>query len=327
MKPLTRIRIILFALMIFGAFANFALNEWGLSIITIAELFMALSFLGDNAQVMYQRIKNSERKRWSQVQLILLISFALFNLIMALPMASNNEILGITLLIVWGGIFIMMITEALYDLIKRKANLNCYENFFLAMFCYALYFKNMAWPGAGLILVFSVLLLLPYYLTTTVQFFKANYKSGISLVTILAIGCMATILLGITNLAKTMHWPSSFVSVFFYFGMGLTLLMLLGLIKWKYDFNGERISIVKGLRLFKTKIVLIYFMMFIVISYKYLVAKKIAPDFYSQSLPSVIYKLRELPNFDSHEKIAEYESIIDAYRAFIDHSEQNGFVK
>ena len=327
MKPLTRIRIILFSLMIFGAFANFALNEWGLRIITIAELLMALSFLGDNALVMSQRIKNSERKTWSKVQLFLLAGFALFNLGMILPALSGNEIIGISLLINLSAILLMMITEAIYDLIKRKENRNCYENFFLAMFCYGLYFKNMAWPGASAILIFSVLFLLPYYLTTTIQFFRANYKSGLLLVTILAIGCLATILLGITNLGKTMHWPNSFVSVFFYSGMGLTLPMLLGLLKWKYDFNSERISIFKGLRLFKTQIVLIYFIVFITVSYKYLVVRKIAPDFYSQSLPSVIYKMRESSNFDTHEVITEYEKILDAYHAFVDHSEKNGFVK
>ena len=47
MKPITRIRIILFALMIFGSFANFALNEWGNTLIVWCEVLMALSFLGD----------------------------------------------------------------------------------------------------------------------------------------------------------------------------------------------------------------------------------------------------------------------------------------
>ena len=57
MKPITRIRIVLFALMIFGSFANFALNEWGITLIVWCEILMAASFLGEIIASIIKNIK------------------------------------------------------------------------------------------------------------------------------------------------------------------------------------------------------------------------------------------------------------------------------
>ena len=84
-----------------------------------------------------------------------------------------------------------------------------YENFFLCIIFLALIFRNLSFPGTGVMLVFSVLFLVPYFITTTIKFFKVNYKFGKPLVVILTFGSFATVFLGITYMMKTMHCKAS----------------------------------------------------------------------------------------------------------------------
>jgi hypothetical protein len=322
MTALNRIRIILFALMIFGAFANFALNEWGLDVIKYGELALTISFLAEYGLVLFQRLKNNDRRKLSRVQIILLCGYTIFNLVMIIPPLMGISMIGFALMACWGLIFLIVVGEAIYDLIKRKDNRRSYENFFLAMFFYGLYFKNNMWPGASAVLVFSGLFLLPYYVITTIQFFMRHVKSGKSLVSLLTIGCVSTIFLSLTHLFKTMHWP--FGNQFFYVGFTLTLVMIIGTFKWKYNFNNQSISVIQGLKMFKTHIILVYFMVFVFMVYRYLAIKQVAPDFYSQFYPKAVYQMRE-SGLSSSEDQFKYGELINAYHNFLENSRKNGF--
>jgi hypothetical protein len=324
MKPLTRIRIIIFALMIFGAFANFALNEWGLSIITYCELAITLSFLADIVLELLISIKRKEKIKFSKFQLIITIGFILMNLLFIFLKMEGQAILGMAFFILWGLLLLSIFCESIYDLIKKQDNQNKFEHFFLAMFFYGLYFKNNHFPGANLLLVFGVFFLIPHYVFTTIQFYKTHFRLSKQLVTVLTFGSIATILLGISNLFKTMHWP--FGTIILYIALIPTAVMLFGALKWKFIYNNETINIFKGLRLFKSQIILLFYLNSILIGYKYLVAKKIAPDFKTQALPAVIYKLRE-SGLKTDEQILEHDIIMEVYFEFVDHAKKNGFVK
>jgi hypothetical protein len=308
--------------MIFGAFANFALNEWGLNMIKYCELAMTISFLAEYGLVLYERAKNNDRRSVSRVQLILLCAYSLFNLLMIVPQLMGNSIIGYALLACLVLIVLIVVGEAIYDLIKRKDNKRSYENFFLAMFFYGLYFKNNMWPGASAVLVFSGLFLLPYYIITTIQFFKRHFQSGKSLVALLTVGCVSTIFLSLTHLFKTMHWP--FGNQFFYIGFILTVVMIIGAMKWKYNYNNQSISVIQGLKMFKTHIILIYFMVLVFMGYKYLAIKEIAPDFYSQFYPQAVYKMRDA-GFSTSKDELKYGELVNAYHDFLENSRKNGF--
>jgi len=325
MKVSTRIRIIIFALMIFGAFANFALNEWGLTIITYCELAITFSFISDVLIVYFEKVKKLERIRFSQLQLTLGIVFILLNIVFV-SFSKMPEMMGIFFFLIWGLFALSIVSEAIYDLIKKQDNHNNYEHFVLAMFFYGLYFRNMAFPGAAALMILCVLLLVPYYFTTTIQFFKLNFKSGKTLVAVLAIGSICTIFLGITFLAKTLHWPQGFINIVFYSACFLCLFMLASLIKWNFLFKEEKINIFQGLKLFQNQIILLFYISSLFLGYKYLVAKKIAPDFRSQALPAAIYKIRE-SGITTDEKILEHENLMRAYNNFVEQAKKNGFVK
>ncbi len=325
MKPITRIRIILFALMIFGSFANFALNEWGNTLIVWCEVLMALSFLGDITITLYHRVKTNERKKLSKVMLVLIATMLLSVLSAIFSLFffkfSFAYVFPYTVFIAFFILLLIIIIEALYDFFKKVDSKFIYENVFLFICFMALIFKNASWPFTGQMIIFGVLFLVPYFITTTMKFFKANYKSGKPLVVILTFGSFATVFLGITYMMKTMHWP--FADTFFYIASVITLVMIVGALKWTYVFNGEKINILQGLRLFKTNVILLFFMLFVFTSYKYFNILKLAPDFYSADYPEIVYQLRT----GTSAEWFKASEIKEAYDNFIQKAAENGFIK
>jgi hypothetical protein len=322
MKPITRIRIILFALMIFGSFANFALNEWGITLIIWCEILMAASFLWEVVVSSIVSLRNPLKRKLNLVLLgvfgLLCIIF-LFTLTNIATPQTSEEKLGFFIAFTLLTLLVLIIINALYDFFKKIENQGNYESFFLFILFLALVFKNNSWPGTDIMFIFSILFLVPYFITTTFKFFKENYKSGKALVIVLTIGSIATVLLGLTFLMKTMHWP--FADTFFYIATIVTLIMIGGALKWKYIFNGTKINILQGLRLFKTNIILLFFMLFVFMSYKHFAILKLAPDFYSADYPESYYNYRNINKWDKAIEIR------DAYGNFVQKAEENGFIK
>lgn len=325
MKPITRIRIVLFALMIFGSFANFALNEWGNTLIIWCEILMAASFLWEVVVSSIVSLRNPLKRKLNLVLLgvfgLLCIIF-LFTLTNIATPQTSEEKLGFFIAFTLLTLLVLIIINALYDFFKKYKNQGTYESFFLCMFFIGLFFKNSRFKGSDILLLLGVLLLVPYFITSTIKFFKENYKSGKALVIVLTFGSITTILLGLAYMMKTMHWP--FANFFFYTATAMTLVMIGGAIKWKYVFNGEKINILQGLRLFKTNVILLFFMLFVFTNYKHFVILKLAPDFYSADYPESYYKLRS--SFDREAWNKAYE-IRSAYDNFVQKAEENGFIK
>lgn len=327
MKAITRIRIILFALMVFGAFANFALNDWGNTLIVWCEIFMALSFLWEMTEALYKRFKANDRKKLSMLMLSL-IGIILFSIVtVSLVILLTGSVDGLTDMLVPVAIVsflllvLIIIAEALIDFFKKKEPGILYENVFLFLFFTALVFKNASMPATGAMLVFSILFLVPYFITSTVKFFRANFALGKSLTIVLTFGSVATVLLGIAYMMKTMHWP--FATIIFFIAMAITLVMIGGTIKWSYEFNGKKMNILEGLGLFKTNVILLFFMLFVFTTYRYFTTLKLAPDFYSADYPESFYKLGS-GTADDWQKASD---IREAYNNFVEKAEINGFIK
>lgn len=326
MKPITRIRIVLFALMIFGSFANFALNEWGNTLIIWCEILMALSFLWEFVVSSIVNFRNPLKRKLNLVLLsvvgILCIIFLFTVTNIATPQTSEEK-LGFFIAFTLITLLVLIIIDALYDFFKKYENQGSYESFFLCMFFIGLFFKNSHYPGSDILLLLGILLLVPYFITTTIKFFKENYKSGKALVIVLTFGSITTLLLGLAYLTKTMHWP--FANFFFFTATVMTVVMIGGAIKWNYVFNGSKINILQGLRLFKTNVILLFFMLFVFTSYKYFAILKLAPDYYSADYPGTFYELRSKFN-DQESRNKAYEISI-AYDNFIAKAKENGFIK
>jgi hypothetical protein len=318
MKAITRIRIILFALMVFGSFANFALNEWGITLIIWCEILMAASFLWEIALTLFERRKNRNRKKLN-VTLLAVTAVMIILFLIIINQITTQEIFEILIPYTFLTLIILITIDALYDFFKKIENQVIYESFFLCMFFIGLIFKNNSFKGSDILLLLGILLLVPYFITTTIKFFKENYKSGKALVIVLTLGSITTLLLGLAYLTKIMHW--TFANFFFYTAIAMTFVMIGGAIKWTYVFNGSKINIVQGLRLFKTNVILLFFMLFVFTSYKYFAILKLAPDYYSADYPESYYNYRNINKWDKAIEIG------NAYDNFMQKAEQNGFIK
>jgi hypothetical protein len=95
-KALTRIRIIVFAIMVFGAFANFGQNEWGNIIIYVCQLLLALSFFGEMIYYYALRIKRKELPFFNKFSLALFALLIIFPIIASI-LQLRGEIVGNTL--------------------------------------------------------------------------------------------------------------------------------------------------------------------------------------------------------------------------------------
>jgi hypothetical protein len=308
--------------MIFGSFANFALNEWGNTLIILCEVLIVLSFLWEVVVSSIVNFRNPLKRKLNLVLLsvvgILCIIFLFTVTNIATPQTSEVK-LGFFIAFTLLTLLVLIIINALYDFFKKIENQGNYESFFLFILFLALIFKNNSWLGSDVMFIFSILFLVPYFITTTIKFFKENYKSGKALVIVLTIGSIATVLLGIAYMMKTMHWP--YATIAFYTATAMTLVMIVGALKWTYVFNGEKINILQGLRLFKTNIILLFFMLFVFTSYRYFAILKLAPDFYSADYPESYY------NYRNNNKWYKANEIRDAYDSFMHKAEENGFLK
>jgi MFS family permease len=309
--------------MIFGAFANFALNEWGDTLIVLCEGIMVISFMFEIIKTLFLRIKNKFRKKTSIVMFSAFILLPILILCVFLFAFLFGKALYILLFIIIGlFLFItaFVIIEALVDFFKKVENQFIYENYFLALFFLALFFRNSAAPGAGPMLVGSIVFLVPYFSTTTIKFFKGNYKDGKQLTLVLTIGSLATILLGFVFMFKTMHWP--YATMIFNISIVFIAVMIAGVIKWKYVYQEKKVNILQGLRLFKTNIIFIFFMLFIFISYRLFTTIGIAPGFYSSEYPENFYKYNNSTN-----EWEKAEEIRNVYDEFIHKAGENEFIK
>jgi hypothetical protein len=318
MTALKRLRIIFFALMIFGAFANFAQNEWGISIIVLCELLMAFSFLAEVILKLFRKLKERKKLTVTYLQLgalaTLFLTFILLNVF-------KSEMLIPIFLSAMALLTLTIIFETIYDSYKKLPSQGIYDAFFLFFFFIGMVAKNNRWAGASVFLILSCASLLPYYFSYIIRFLKNNYQSGKSLVSVLSVGSLAGVLLSLSFLFKTMHWP--FATIMFYISLSLTSIMILGTLKWRYEFKGEKINILKGIALLEPNIILIYFMAFTFCFYSFLVVNNLAPKFYSQELPEAVDKLSNT-GLDGEKKARELK---DVYRSFITNLDNSGLLK
>lgn len=251
---------------------------------------------------------------------LIIVLFALIFLGAFSNFAQNNW--G-THLIIWSEafIFVCYLIQAIVCLFKRNFGL-AYESFFLSTLFLGAVFKNNWWPGAAMLLIFSVGLLLPFYIFQIIKFYRQNITKGTLLISLLTLGSATTLIFGVSILFKIQHWP--YATILFYLGMFFTIIMIIGSFKWKYEFNGETINLWRGLGLIKNNLIILYFLTFTISAYSFLASIDLAPKFYSQNLPRVIEMERNKKGVESKRNA---EEMIDAYQSFIDNCEKNGFLE
>ncbi|MES2837493.1 MAG: hypothetical protein V4667_08215 [Bacteroidota bacterium] len=326
MKALQRIRIILFCIMVFGAFANFAQNQWGLTVIDICVFFMIFTFFAESYLLNKLRIKQKQNVKYNKFQNIILVAFT-FLFIASFLVGNSNSLINSIMLNSWVICILLLLINCIIELAiellnKKNTFINgVAESNLLGLFYVGLFFKIMHWPGASVTLVLSVFFLFLFYSFSTIVFFKQNKNKGKQIVYLLSFGSIATILLGVAFIIATQHWSRIGSGILYYTALLITLVMIAGTIKWKYSFNGEKINILKAMQLLKTKIVLIYMVAFIYCTYKTFTIWGLAPRYYKQDEPSSCDLLYLEGN------LKESGVVSTAFYNFRENAEKNGFLR
>lgn len=324
---LQRFRLILFATMIFGAFANFALNEWGNTLVVLCQFMLALSFMWQFIGLLLQRIKSRSLRQFNIFQLALLILLWVIFPFIAILFQPEGE----AFVIIYFALFVLMTLVLFADaLISRKMAVKGLpyaqgglENYTLFLCLAAFLFTNMHWPGAALLNVFSILFMaFPLYLFQTISFFRQNYNNGRSLVLTLTAGSVATILYGLSILFQQMHYPGALF--IFYLAVLFSLLFLPGLLKGKHIYNNESLSVLGGLKLYKTHMVLVAIVVFLFSWYGFLRMNGVAPSFYESNWPASVNELSSSGKPGDLEKSKETR---ESYLQFIENCRKNGILK
>lgn len=309
--------------MVFGAFANFAQNEWGNSVIIICQGLIALTFLSEAVIYLVQRVKAKQNKILSALTLATFCIMFLSYFSAWIIASEVSEYLVIITVFALLLLLLLLIIDETVIWLKRNSNAiainGIYEAFFFGMVFWGLMSKNLLLPGSSVIITLSIVVLIPYFTIKMIRFFVSNFKKGFAIVSVLSVGTTATILMGAAYLFKVMHWPGA--NIMFYVVLVFTVIMVLATIKWKYEFENKKINVLKAMQMLNKNILLFYFVSLTFGVYYYLAAADIAPKFYSQRLPSEVNK------YISDREDEKAEELRNAYVNFIERAEKNGFLK
>ncbi len=205
---------------------------------------------------------------------------------------------------------LILLTQAVIYLTKGsesgwgRAFYLCTESFLIGALFLAGYFKYMHWPGPGIINAAGALLLvLQYFIYAMVKLVK-DFKKGALLSLMVFLFLIATMIAIEALIFKIMHWPFSRI-------MGnavvvlFVLILLIGVLKRKFTYNGEQISLHRRLLQLSGRPVLVFGYFSTWVIYITLIVYGIAPDFYTYAMsrPPAVEELKQKQQDD---KASEY---------------------
>ncbi len=321
MALLNRIRVIIFAFMVFGAFANFAQNGWGLSVILISQSLICLSFFVQAVMHMLPTFRLENRRSINYIEGVL-ATLTTATILFFAPDVDNPFLSVLLCVIALGILFpaLFLLTELLYKLFsqsKEGSLSGVMENYFLFVSFLGAVFKNMLWPGASMLSVLGIMFLFLYYFISGVKFINDNYTKGRLLVVTLSLAVLSTLFLGLSVLFAIQHWFGG--KQMLYSGFVISFFVILFSVRGRFSFENRRMNIFEGFLLYKNHILVMYIMALVFCSYRTLADYDVAPSYYSQYYPASVDKFR---NSGQVGKAAEISNV---YNDFIIHSKSNGF--
>ncbi len=196
------------------------------------------------------------------------------------------------------------------DLSKTKGNriLTNYERFFIFGYFLGGFFKAMHWPGAGILIVFSLGLLI---ILTLIRLFAQFNKNKLNVVQTLT---QTLFLLSVISLIagiafKMMHWPFGGILI----TLGLLTFILTILISFRQNISSMENMPLKNYIAGKFQTSHFIFFYFGVWSiYVVLAQNHLAPKFYTSENPYIYEKLLEEGKTDEADRIHQnYSELIE----------------
>ncbi len=301
--------------MVFGSFANFAQNDWGITMIVICQYLMALSFLWQAFTIYYLRIKNKQLIIFNWLQVLSIIVFII-------TLAAKKIELFVPIFLLT---FLLLVVDSLLlkSKIKKQQNYHdgLFENYTLFLAFLSLASTNLRYIGSGIIIVITTVgFFLPFYIIKSVAYFK-KYKENKSIAWILFLLHFCIALTALAGVFKTMHYPGANF-IFNFASFSIYLVIMIGFILQYQKRFLNNASFIDVLKIPKTHVLLIFVLFFIRGTHR-IVVNFGAPDYYNSHLPTTVLKLRNSGNGADAEKA---DLTTSYYFSFINSCQENQLI-
>jgi hypothetical protein len=207
------------------------------------------------------------------------------------------------------------------DMAKTKGNriLTNYERFFIFTYFLGGFFKSMHWPGAGILIVFSLGLLIIF---TLIRFFAQFHKNKLNVVqTFTQTFFLFSVISLIAGIAfKMMHWPFGSILI----TLGLLTFILTILISFRQNISSMENVPLKNYIAGKFQTSHFIFFYFGVWSiYVVLAQNHLAPKFYTSENPYIYEKLLEDGKTEEAETIHQnYSQLLEEIHLVLDNGQK-----
>lgn len=297
MNKVNNLIIFTLCLMLVGFFANFAQNNYGMELVVLACLGLSFLFFIKTSFL----LEHKPKFKWLIIipVLGLLLSFSMQFFFQATS-DSNMHIDGLIYLVVFlcSVLSILLFTLVVipiglaYTERKRDSktlSLQYFECIFSALFCFSIYLKHNHLMGAGVVLILSGFIVVPYFYNI-IKLLKIILKQkNYSLInTVFLYLFLSFIFVG--YIFKSQHWPGA---NFWVNNAFILLLVILGcnLLAYLFKFSFQLWGTKKS---YMTQLLFVCFC--ITSSYMILRRNLIAPDIYSNEFPKAYQDLRDQAN-------------------------------
>ena len=305
MKPLRNIRYIIFALTVLGCFANFAQNEYGMSMIIWGTFLIGLCWMVGLA------LLGKEMWKKKFISIMLTSTFSLFVISIVLLNFWPDALFGFSMLTFVFSTLTLIAVLALELLLVAIANRKqhpsgsslAFESFGLFILFIGITFKFGHWPGASIMMILGGSALVVIYFIEILKSFS-EFRNR-KMTAVFSFLFYFNVILGVAgSVVKNQHWPGS---IYFYQSEILLLIILLVpiLLNLKFKLGMEKTS----LAVHGTKRAVFVFV-FVFLNYWALFfslpAWGVGPKFYSLKNPPALEKMLETSVNGDEPQIREY---------------------
>lgn len=288
MKAITNFKYIILCLILFGIFANWAQNRYGLIICRYSLLALVVIFLTESIKQGRSKLKNIVFCVFG-ISIFSVIFFAIMNI------EIITIISGILLLIIWLFQFIYPFVNfnKKYK-VDHDAKFAASEAFMIFIFVLGFLFKQMHWPVASILLVsgsFGILVLYVLKIIRTLRKEKelpAIFKITRTTVLLwIAIGYFGSFAF------KMQHWPGSYIIILFGLVLLVSSIILLLIFRKPVFIANQKTNPLKNLWNVTGNIKVLIIVAFLGYIHYFASIAGISPKFYTLSEPPVYEKMIE----------------------------------
>ncbi|MGZ3940747.1 MAG: hypothetical protein ACXVOH_00690 [Bacteroidia bacterium] len=307
MKAVSQIRNVLFAISILGAFANYAQNDYGMSVIMLSDLLIASMLLIATLMIENSLWKEKRSKTIFIIAAVVVIFVMNICNVVGVYEIGGTDIIGIIMFTLLG---IVLVETGIVIVADKKLSNPSQRSYALESFGGCLLFlffflKGMHWAGASPMLLVGSGSLCILYISRVVKSIRIEFSKGKTLALFAGLFYLSSFLAIVAYLFKNMHWPgSNFLVVI---ASALLIFILIPLIfNFKFSHGEEKIGVRSYLKRANSITLFVFIFTNYFAFFMTLQVFGIGPRFYSLQRPPALQKMIDKSTGDNDPKVEAY---------------------